>query len=340
MASPDGHFDHPARPPAPARRAQHVVLRRKGERGGPHLEREVGQPARLAVAPELPPQPRRQHADLLARPGEERRARVDGDAAARRGRRDAAETERLAAQPDVLGDHLPVHRRRERHPRHRPGDQVLVDAAEDDGRRVAAERREVEGEHVGGEQLLPHDVVEHRHRARRGDRRQAQPDDPRERELLEWEVALVVDLEKRLVGNVEVVKVDDVLRDDARDATGAELDVDRHAARREGGRAAAVEALVHRAARRVAARARHPQVGGARVEDDREALLGRADADGAVVLRVLEVVQRLVEEPGLLLRTSDALQERGGVSLRRMPRPQRYVALQVAKRRGGREREH
>ena len=46
---------------------------------------------------------------------------------------------------------------------------VVVDAAEDDGARVA-ERAQVEGKHVGRQQPLRHYVVEKRHGAGRRDR--------------------------------------------------------------------------------------------------------------------------------------------------------------------------
>eukprot|EP00964_Phaeocystis_antarctica_P021254 scaffold11783_cov70-Phaeocystis_antarctica.AAC.3 len=219
-------------------------------------------------------------------------------------------------------DDLPVDRGRQRHPLHGRCDELLVDAAEDDSARVA-ERAQVEGEHVGRQQPLRHDVVQKRHGAGRGDRGQAKADDAGEGELLEREVALLAHLEEGLVGDRQVVEVDRVLRDRARDPPRAKLDVYGHATRAEGGRAAALEAGVDGAARRI---------GRPRVEDHREALGGRADADAAVVLCVFEVVERLVEEARRVLRVHHALDERRGVRVRRVarlkrPRVPRHCAL-------------
>lgn len=106
-----------------------------------------------------------------------------------------------------------------------------------------------------------------------------------------WQALLLVltggvrDLREGDVLDLQARHGDDVLAEVPGDGAAAVLDVEGAAIRLVGRRGARVELGMQAAGGAV--RRGDPQVGGARVEDDLEGLAGRADLDGAVVLRVL-----------------------------------------------------
>eukprot|EP00966_Prymnesium_polylepis_P067312 1562678-Prymnesium_polylepis.1 len=274
------------------RRVEDVVGRLERQRRVSDAEAECRQRRQVAVRAEQRAQPRREPPDT--RRGSERA--FGGDrrvgawrslgAPARAIQREQAEGKRregggahLAPELDVGDEHLPVARRVERHPQQWAHVERRVDATKEDGRRLAALGAEGEGEDVAVEQPLLHNGIEERRGALDRQLREAQPEDAVEGILLERETLLVAHLDERLVGHLQLVEAHRVLRHHAIDRAGAEPDERRLVRHEVCRRAPLLETDVAPAAARLAQAARHPQVGGARVEDDGESL----QQDGAGV---------------------------------------------------------